>query len=221
MFNKNPVKVARSKKYGSNFYVCFSLKLSREVNLYSNLEYANFLSVELNPIIVDYLEQPVKVQVENKDGETYQTTFDMEVVYENGIRELWEIKYSNELNENDEKYQRSKKQIEFQKLWCEQNNIKYKVRTEKDILKGPHHLNNMRFMYHSLCLTDPEYFDDNMEIILEKIKKKDCITIGELKKYTNKENIFPLLIHMNIHKYISFDIFNNELCYETEVRYVK
>ncbi|WP_050741205.1 TnsA endonuclease N-terminal domain-containing protein [Acetobacterium bakii] len=222
MFNKSPVNIARSKKYGSNFYICHSLKLNRRVSLHSNLEYANFLDVELNPNIVKYLEQPLQVEVKGKDGDSYKTTFDMEVLFKNDTNELWEIKYSSDLNSGSNSSNRSIKQIEYQRKWCLENNITYKVRTENEIFKGPEHLNNMRFMYHCLCRAQSNLIQDNLKRIKNRIQIEKCITVEKLlNDDAVKLSVMPVIVYLFIHGYIVLDIYNQEICYASEVCYAE
>ncbi|TYC85398.1 hypothetical protein FXB42_09515 [Acetobacterium wieringae] len=221
MLNKNPVNIARSKHYGSNYYVSHSKKLNRRVDFHSNLEYGNYLSVELNPNITTYLEQPVKGEILDENGKLCKTIFDMEVEYKNGVKELWEIKYSSELTGTDIASVRSQKQIEIQKKWCELNGINYRLRNEKDIFKGSEHLNNMRFMYHCLNRADIDLIYSNKNRLADIIEHAGCITIGELfKSYKDPDSVYPTITYFLINECIAADIYNQEISFETEVYHV-
>lgn len=221
MLNKNPVNMARSKHYGSNYYISFSMKLNRRVDFHSNLEYGNFLAVELNPEIVTYLEQPVKGEIIDDEGKLCKTIFDMEVQFKNGKSELWEIKYSEELTGTDKSSIRSQKQIEVQKKWCEAQGIIYKIRTENDIFKGKEHLNNMRFMYHCLKRTNLDIIYNNKNRLAAIIEYAGCITIGRLiETHPNPLSVYPTIIYLLINGCIDADIYGQELTFETEVYHV-
>lgn len=222
MFNKNPVHMERSKYYGNDYYICHSHKLNRRVCLYSKLEYGNFLDVELNPSITEYLEQPLQVNVRDDEENICKTIFDMEVVFEDGEKELWEIKYSKDLTGVDKSAVRAQKQIKNQRKWCLDNNVIYKVRTENDIFKGIEHFNNMRFMYHCISRVSFDYLSKSIERINRKIESENFITIEELYKYVpDPSSVYPAIIYLLIHEYITADIYNQELSFSTEVRYVK
>lgn len=222
MLSKKPIDIPRPQSYGSNYFICHSLKLNRRVCFYSNLEYANFLSVELNPQIIKYVEQPLQITWENDDGKLCKTIFDMEVLYEDNINELWEIKYSYDLSGENKSAIRAKTQISTQKNWCLNNNIPYQVRTEKDILKGLEHLNNMRFMYHCICRTDEYLLINCKERIDHFLEQVGNTTIGDIFEFDPEPLlVFPSLIYLLIHGQIDADVFSQELNYNTEVNYVK
>jgi|LGOV01.1.fsa_nt_gb hypothetical protein len=222
MLSEKPIDMKRSMSYGSNYFICHSLKLNRRVCFYSNLEYANFLSVELNPQIIKYVEQPLQITGVNDDGKICKTVFDMEVLYEDNINELWEIKYSCDLTGYNQTAVRAMSQISIQKNWCLKNNVPYCVRTEKDIFNGLEHLNNMRFMYHCICRTDEYLLINSKKRIKRLIEQIGSTTIGHILECDPEPSlIFPSLIYLLIHGQIDADIFNQELNYDTEVSYVK
>ena len=76
----NPIKISRGTHYGNNYWVFQSRKLGRRVTAFSNLEYANLLSLEMNPEVVHDCEQPCKQSV-LVDGKHRETVFDVYVVY--------------------------------------------------------------------------------------------------------------------------------------------
>ena len=63
-----PIDMPRGTHYGNNYYLVYSKKIHRTCRFYSNLEYYNFLSLEINPKIEKFCEQPVKIEIiqENK-----------------------------------------------------------------------------------------------------------------------------------------------------------
>lgn len=82
-----PVEMPRSTHYGNNYYVIPSRKLKRNVSAFSFLEYANILTLEMNPLVEFYCEQPCTVDV-YVDGRKFNTTFDVYVVYTDGREEM-------------------------------------------------------------------------------------------------------------------------------------
>ena len=132
---KSPIKMARSTHYGNNYYVVYSSKVKRLCHFYSNLEYYNFLSLEINPNIDTFCEQPLKIQILQDNKLTY-AIFDMWVKYHDGREELQEIKYESELHGNGPNSIRSKEQIRKEQQWCELNNIDFVIRTDKTIPLG-------------------------------------------------------------------------------------
>ena len=59
-----PIEMPRCRKYGNNYYITYSKKLNRNITLYSQLEYHNFLTIEMNPHVMDFCEQPLAINVE-------------------------------------------------------------------------------------------------------------------------------------------------------------
>ena len=65
-----PVLSRKSSHFGSNFWDCFSQKINRDVNFYSDLEYEHWILVETNPDIEYFCEQPLKI-LEEYEGEMH------------------------------------------------------------------------------------------------------------------------------------------------------
>ena len=80
---EKPIEMPRGTHYGSNYFVVYSHKLKRNATLYSNLEYYNFLTLEVNPNVEYFCEQPQEIAIclENK---IRKAIFDMHVVYKDG-----------------------------------------------------------------------------------------------------------------------------------------
>lgn len=110
----SPIEMKRSMRYGNNYWEVYSPKLKRNIRLFSDLEYDNWLHIETNPNIVSFCEQPLKVKILH-DGKMRETIFDMWILYNNKVEEFQEVKYISELNGNSSKSKRSIKQIELQK----------------------------------------------------------------------------------------------------------
>ena len=58
MFFSMPVEMPRATHYGNNYFAVYSNKIHRVCHFYSNLEYYNFLSLEINPEVKKFCEQP-------------------------------------------------------------------------------------------------------------------------------------------------------------------
>jgi hypothetical protein len=137
-----PIQMPRGRKYGSDYFIVPSHKLGRNITLYSNLEFKNWLTIEMNPHIIAFCEQPYKAEM-LYNGILKNTVFDMWVKYDDNREEFQEIKYSKELVGNDKHAIRSQEQIEFQRKWCKINKMMYVIRTEKEIEIGPYYIENL------------------------------------------------------------------------------
>jgi hypothetical protein len=140
-----PVPIKRSTKYGSNYWEGYSPKAKRLVRFFSDLEYDHWVLIEMNPDIIDFCEQPMRIKLQF-DGKMTESIIDMWLKYRNGQEYFIEVKYMKDLDEKNPKSARSLKQIEVQKRWCIENGHYHKVQTEQDIRHNTIKLENMRQM---------------------------------------------------------------------------
>lgn len=132
----------RSSKYGNNYWNSDGPKVDmREVTLYSDLEFDNFVRVETSPEIETYCEQYPEISYV-LDGELHTSIFDMQIIYRDGRVTLREVKYESELVSDDSRNYRTLRQIEAQRTYCEENGIKYEIMTDKSLRKNRYELEN-------------------------------------------------------------------------------
>ena len=165
MHFKTPLDMPRSTHYGSNYYVVRSTKNHRQCKFFSTLEYYNYLTLETNPEVESFCEQPLKIEVVI-DNEVKHAIFDMWVKYKDGIEEFQEVKYTAELSGMDSAAVRSQEQIRREEKWCQDNNVGFKVRTEKDIIKGRFYIQNLQIISARLrryMPTDNSYYNPAIE----------------------------------------------------------
>ena len=171
-----PINMPRNKHYGSNYIETYSIKNNRVIRLFSNLEYYNFLTVELEQSIVSFTEQPSKVTI-YEDPELGSSVFDMYILRNTGIEEFWEVKYNSELNDR-----RSESQTNLQQLWCEEKGYIYRIRTEDDIILSPIYISNLSYIYHRLLLIDYKTIRERSFSILKEISTHKTTTIKALRE---------------------------------------
>lgn len=94
-----PISMPRGTHYGSDYWIIYSKKLQRQVHLYSMLEHANFIVLEMDSHVEYFCEQPLKITDYNASKQ--QSVFDFWVYFTNGTYEFQEIKYSSELEEKN------------------------------------------------------------------------------------------------------------------------
>lgn len=216
MFSK-PIAMPRGTHYGNNYWEVYSYKLKRIVCLFSNLEYENFLTLEMDPLVETYCEQPLEVEL-HLDDKSVKTIFDFWVKYKNGSEQLQEIKYSKELYGNDKAALRTQEQIRRQKLWCKENNIDYVIRTEKTIHSGEFTIRNFNIMAANVRRYTILQNNYNEKQLVEHLKNTKS-TIKELLE----SNILPVnqeiqfLCFMYYKGIITLNINNRPIDYSTEV----
>ncbi len=112
----------------------FSYKNKKLVNFESQLEKKCFLILEFDDSVVSYQEQPLKIDNYIPDILAFR---------ENNKPLLFEVKYSNEFNKENEKLH---KKIETLQKFANSNDMEFKIFTEKDI-KEPY-FSNISFIYN-------------------------------------------------------------------------
>ena len=145
MYFDKPIQMPRGSHYGSNYWEVYSKKMWRKACFYSNLEYHNFLTLEMDPKVIQMCEQPLEIEI-MIDGKNEKSILDVWLKYADGSEEIQEVKSVESLKEGAEDYNRTKAQIQKQKLWCEENSIAYTVRSEKEIYAGENLIENYAYM---------------------------------------------------------------------------
>ena len=215
---KTPIEMPRGTHYGNNYYVVYSSKIKRVCHFFSNLEYYNFLSLEINPEVNSFCEQPLKIEI-IQDNAIKCAVFDMWVKYRNGREELQEVKYDAELNGNDAKSIRAQEQIRREEQWCILNNIDFVIRTDKNIPQGRFFLSNANVICSRLrryIPTEDRYYNPR---IINALQRDKVITIENLmdKDLLPVNNEINHLCYMYEKGLIHMNIESRPLDYKTEV----
>ncbi len=198
-FNK-PLEMPRGTHYGNNYYMVYSQKLHRVVTLFSTLEYYNFLSLEMNSDVEKFCEQPLKIEI-IQDGKVKHAIFDMWVRYKDGTEEFQEVKYSAEVEGEDEGSIRSQEQIRRERAWCESNNVQFGLRTEKDIIKGRFFVQNLNVIaarVRRYVPTEDAYYTP---VIINILSAKKSMKIEDLIN----NNCLPINNELNHICYLYFN----------------
>lgn len=177
-----PIEMNRSMKYGSTYLEGFSPKIDRIVKFFSQLEYDNWTHIEVNPKIVSFCEQPLKVDG-YFEGEYIDSIPDMWVKYEDGSEELIEVKYIKDLYGDSEESLRAIRQIEVQRQWCKKNNLMFSVKTEEEIRKDLIYLNNLKQIIGNVRWIGQVNHKD-LDYIIQLLTSKN-LTVADIKNYTN------------------------------------
>ncbi len=178
----SPLPIKRSSKYGCNYWETYSTKLSRNVRLFSDLEYDHWVLVETDPFVKMFCEQPIELKYVYK-GKVFKSIPDMWVLY-NDDKELFvEVKYSKDLEPESRKYKNTNKQINVQNYWCGVKNIASTVKTEKEIRSNPILLTNLKMLipYSKNGIN----LNDNMDCkkILNCIRRFNKITVSAIGEH--------------------------------------
>lgn len=219
-----PIEMPRGTHYGNEYYSVFSQKLGRNVHLFSKLEYFNLLDLEVNPNVVTFCEQPLQIEIV-EDGKVKKAIFDMWVKYKDGREELQEVKYSKELSDESRAGIRSREQIRRQKLWAEENNIPFVVRTELELVNKEYALTNKSViagLVRRYTPSDGGYYEKLINRYLDDAEydKRKKVTVGELldKELLPISNEWAHLAYMYVNGLVDLNISKQPLDKNTEVK---
>ncbi len=192
---QTPIEMPRGSHYGSDYWIAYSYKLKRKVHFFSMLEYANFVTLEMNPEVEFFCEQPLKIT--NSDSHLKKSSvFDFWVYYKNGESEFQEVKYSSELSGNSDSALRSQNQIEFQRKWCSDNGFAYKIVTEKELYVGQFTFPNLQLLQGHLLRYNLNNRIDTTKFY-NILSQNGQLTLGDIKAL----EMFPLNFEMGFLAY--------------------
>ncbi len=178
----SPLPIKRSSKYGCNYWETYSTKLSRNVRLFSDLEYDHWVLVETDPFVKMFCEQPIELKYVFK-GKVFKSIPDMWILYKDDKEIFVEVKYSKDLEPQSIKFDNTNKQINVQNFWCGAKNIESTVKTEKEIRANPILLSNLKMLIP--YSKNGEILNDNITCkkILNYIKIFSKITVRLIEEH--------------------------------------
>jgi len=214
-----PIKMPRGSHYGSNYWEVYSKKMGRKACFFSNLEYHNFLTLEMDPNVIQMCEQPIEIEI-MVDGKNEKSILDYWLKYADGSEEIQEVKSEESLKESSKDYIRTNVQIHKQRLWCEENSIPYTVRSENEIYAGEYLVENCAVMASKVRRYKPpdevRAYENLLIGYLEASKKTDVRMLVESGRLP-LGNELNFLCHMHYIGTICMDIANSPLDNRTEV----
>ncbi|WP_286133911.1 Tn7 transposase TnsA N-terminal domain-containing protein [Bacillus sp. AFS053548] len=97
--------------------------------------------------MVDFCEQPLKLELEFEfEGIRRTSIFDMWIKYLDGREEFREIKYDDTLQKEHIKYNETMRQINIQKMWCEERGFEHRIITDTYFRSNQCLLDNYRLI---------------------------------------------------------------------------
>ena len=204
----NPVYLPPNFKRHSNHWLIKSWKAkdNRLVDLYSQLEYFNYVLLEANPKVQLLCEQPLHINCIH-NGARLNYVFDLWVKWSDGQEELIEVKPYEELLPSVNGSLEPKK-WGLIKSWCDKNGYDCRFITEREILSNRVILSNAR----QILRYNPTYLDLSFRNdIFEKIPIG--ITV-QLKDLLSLYSHIPLEIIMSTVVYM---IINDDLKSDLDV----
>lgn len=194
-----PILIKRSSKYGNNYWESYSQKLNRNVRLFSDLEYDHWVLIETNPTVLTFCEQPLEIEY-FYNGDIAKSIPDMWVQYKDDSQCFIEIKYSKDLSSKSKNFERTNRQINIQRSYCNELGIKHNVCTEKEIRSDGILLSNMKmllpYIKNRVCPIDSDK-KRVMDVIRFNGNKATIgmihTSINDIESVRIRESIFYLL----------------------------
>lgn len=150
-----------------------SVKENRTIEFESSLERDFLYLLEYDDNVISYCEQPIKIFYLVSGREIYYVP-DFYVEYKDGRKEIIEVKYSQDLIDNKDIYE---KKFSVAKSFCEHNNIQFIIKSEIDI-RTPL-LDNAKF-YYKFTRPNLDVPIADIKLLLYQFKDKNKLTVEEL-----------------------------------------
>lgn len=202
----SPVYIPNSFKRNTNHWYIKSWKAkdNRIVDLYSQLEYFNFLLHEINPEVHLLCEQPLHVNC-TFNGTRLNYIFDLWIKWYNGFEELVEIKPREKLIPSPSG-QLEPKNWSLISLWCKENGYNCRFITDDEIISNRVLLSNSR----QVLKYNPDYIDLSLRSeLINKITSGINVPLNDLLSlysHVSEETFMSTLINCYINGELDTDL---------------
>ncbi|KLE06652.1 heteromeric transposase endonuclease subunit TnsA [Aliarcobacter butzleri] len=167
--NMSSRKIKKSYISCTGYFASYKNKI--QIAFESVLERDFYMLLEFDENVISYVEQPITINYEYKDGSKRRYTPDCLVTYKDGTERYYEVKYINEIKNDNE----LRKKLDFLKSYFyDEHTLKFDIFTDEEI--GKIYLDNLKFLYKFAFIPQ-----DNEKIV--KINK----ILNEVDKTSVKE----------------------------------
>lgn len=167
--NMSTRKIKKSYISCTGYFASYKNKI--QIAFESVLERDFYMLLEFDENVISYAEQPITINYEYKDGSKRKYTPDCLVTYKDGTQRYYEVKYINEIRNDNE----LREKLDFLKSYFyDEYTLKFDIFTDEEI--GRIYLDNLKFLYKFAFIPQ-----DNEKIV--KINK----ILNEVDKLTVKE----------------------------------
>lgn len=191
----NPIDLPHNQKVKDNYFVSYSIKNSREITFFRQIDYEYFLQIEFNPIVSSYCERPCKIQSNINKQE--DLIIDFWLRYKNGREEMQSLLYSSPFSMSEKM-----RYINIERYFANKN-IPYILKTKSEINFGGLYIENLKYLYalirraeHNLC--------EKYLLVLKRNFANESIKLNEIVK----ANIIPI---DDLNSTIAYGIFTGQL----------
>ena len=178
----------------------FSHKNNKLLDFESQLEKKCYLILEFDNEIINYEPQPLKIKNYIPDILAYK---------KNNKPLLIEVKYSNEAFNPDEKLQ---KKFDTLNNYAKENNLEFKIFTEKDIIEP--YFSNINLIYNYANINLP--IDKEKEII-QQIPPNGITIANLLKNFNNDLQYLTYIYHLVFKQVLNINLYQ-QINYNSIIR---
>lgn len=168
--NMSTRKIKKSYISCTGYFASYKNKI--QIAFESVLERDFYMLLEFDENVISYVEQPITINYEYKDGSKRRYTPDCLITYKDGTERYYEVKYINEIRNDSE----LREKLDFLKSYFyDEHTLKFDIFTDEEI--GKIYLDNLKFLYKFAFI-----LQDNEKIVkINKILNEvDKISVKEL-----------------------------------------
>lgn len=201
-----PAKPPPRGKHWSNLWWGYSPKIDREVVMYSDLEYYNWIKIESETNVLTFCEQPLYMEILS-EGRPRRSLVDMWLLYENGSEQYREVKLQEDLDNKDIKVE-VKEQIYVQETWCKLNRKEHFIMTDLKLAEFETVIDNwsqiLSVLQHTKGLDFRKSMSKVLSVSLEDGPQQIWTVAEAVKGDVKPFDIIPsiyLLLHLGLLKF--------------------
>lgn len=168
--NMSTRKIKKSYISCTGYFASYKNKI--QIAFESVLERDFYMLLEFDDNVISYIEQPITINCEYRDGSRRKYTPDCLVTYKDGTEQYYEVKYINEIRNDSE----LREKLDFLKSYFyDEHTLKFDIFTDEEISKI--YLDNLKFLYKFAFIP----YDNEKIIKINKILNEvDKISVKEL-----------------------------------------
>ncbi len=194
-----------------------SLKNGRGMAFESSLERDFFLTLEFDPAVDEYEEQPLKLSGMNGTKKVEYTPDCLITFYGAKNRLLVEVKYIEDLEKNSAEYE---PRFALARNFVRENDMEFKIFTEKEIRGDGARLENYRLLYR--FTKPPLNIEECTDPILKIVASSKTIKFSELLEKLSTERTVqakftPVIWHLLLTRKLEADL-DKTIGYSTVIR---
>lgn len=181
MISFKPIEFDRNEKSKYNYYIFYSVKNKRNVQVYSQQAYYHCLDLEMNYNIESYCENPEQLNIERNE-QVFSRNIDFIVRRNNNKRYILQRLLPYYHNNITHKF---KNMCISEESWCKEYNYDYQVITLDVKHRNNYYLHNIKLLYGLIKHTNEPLYNRSLEDITFILHHSKNNTINTLMNKLN------------------------------------